>query len=183
MPRPARGGTHLRRRRHPARARLGPPQTPARASPSATARGAGSAPETGQSGAAIRRSWPILAVPPCPGWARRKHSRGIPPPRPALPAPPRRRGAVDLPTPPKAATGCTTTGRGGGTWGWAPANREEGRPATNGKLGPLDHVLLAECRSRVSGVVRGGRAGCGSQVTRAKFRAEGNSPHPEKLTL
>lgn len=88
MPRPARGGTHLRRRRHPARARLGPPQTPARASPSAAARGAGSAPEPGQSGAAARRSWPILAVPPCPGWARRKHSRGIPPPRPALPAPP-----------------------------------------------------------------------------------------------
>lgn len=119
---------------------------------------------------------------PAPG-ERRKHSRGIPPPRPALPDPPRRRGAVDLPTPPKAATGCTTAERGGGTWGWAPANREEGRPATNGKLGPLDHVLLAECRPGVSGVVRGGRAGRGSQVTRAKFRAEANSPHPEKLTL
>lgn len=40
-PRPARGATHLRRRRHPARARLGPPQTPARASPAAAAREGG----------------------------------------------------------------------------------------------------------------------------------------------
>lgn len=38
-------GTHLRRRRHPALARLGPPRTPARASPAAAAgEGAGPAP-------------------------------------------------------------------------------------------------------------------------------------------
>lgn len=53
--------------------------------PQPRAGGAGPAPAPPQSGAAVRRSWPIRAVPPFPGWVRRKHSRGIPPPRPALP--------------------------------------------------------------------------------------------------
>lgn len=103
---------------------------------------------------------------------------------PLSPTTPPRRSAVDLPTPPKAVAGCTTAGRGGGNLRLGPCQSRGGRRrATNGKLGPLDHVLLADCRSGVSGMVRGGRAGRGSQVTGAKFRAEANSAHPEKLTL
>lgn len=87
VPLPARRDTHLRRRRHPRapssalrKLRPGPLPQPRQ--------GAGPAPAARQSGAAARRPWPIRAAPPSAGWARRKHSRGIPPPRPAPPGPP-----------------------------------------------------------------------------------------------
>ena len=67
---PPAGDTHLRRRRClPVCAGFGPRQTQARASPSATTRGAGPGPASGQSGAAARRSRPIRSTPrrPAPG--------------------------------------------------------------------------------------------------------------------
>lgn len=102
--------THLRRRRHrlPVRTRLGPPQTPARASPAAAPGGAGPTPADGQSAAASRCLRPIRVV--RFGWTRRKHSRGIPPPRPALPDSPPRREAVDRPAPPKPRRAVPTEG-------------------------------------------------------------------------
>lgn len=130
-------------RRRPARAWLGPPQTLARASPAAAARGRGRRPE-----AANRRRLPASAANPrCP--ALGGPDGNIPGGSLRLsrlfPNPPRG-GLVDHPAPPKPRRAVLLQGCGGGSCDWAPANRRgERRQAANKKLGPLHRVLSAEC--------------------------------------
>lgn len=131
---PPAGTTHLRRRL-PARARLCPPQTPAGASPAASDGGRGRRPRP------TNQEWPPGALGQSTprfdesGGAERNIPEGsrlvrlFPTPLP--------RGAVDLPAPPKPRRAVPPQGGGGGSRGWAPANRGEGRRrVTNGKRGP-----------------------------------------------